>query len=297
MRKFAKIHKKLFGIGCVSFIIVISYAVTYNMPDYFGIEGWYSLANNLSISYLAALAFYVLQVYFPQLDKSRRASIALKPLFIDLVKFLEISIECCRKYVEIGEDGKINIKWSDPTEKKISFVVGDATDSKITGRFPIIKTNKELREIKQVYEYKMSTIKNRIDFKDCDDDILSVLSDLESSDFYNNTIPELILFEASFRKMKDFDERVLALETLKNKFKHCCEINKTFAIREANEVELFTLNRIIKNDALKADTEEEFVEKTFKALYDEKLMEFISDEIERKKILDELYLKHTAKDK
>lgn len=95
MRRFAKLHKKLFGIGCVAFIIVISYAVTYNMPNYFGIEGWYSLANNLSISYLAALAFYVLQVYFPQLDKSRRASIALKPLFIDLVKFIEISIECC----------------------------------------------------------------------------------------------------------------------------------------------------------------------------------------------------------
>lgn len=143
----------------------------------------------------------------------------------------------------------------------------------------------------------MSTIKNRIDFKDCDDHILSVLSDLESSDFYNNTIPELILFEESFRKMKDFDDKVLALETLKDKFKHCCEINKTFAIREANEIELFTLNKILENDALKVETREEFVEKTFKALYDEKLMELVPDETERKKIIDVLYSEHVLKDK
>lgn len=197
----------------------------------------------------------------------------------------------------IDEDGKINIKWSDPTEKKISFVVGEATDSKITGHFPIMKTDKELREIKQLYIYKMSTIKNRIDFKDCDDHILSVLSDLEASDFYNTTIPELIIFEDSFRKMKDFEDKVLALETLKDKFKQCCEINKTFTIREANEVELFTLNKILENDALKVKTGKEFVENTFKALYDEKLMEFVPDETERKKILDELYSKYAVKDK
>ena len=297
MRKFAKIHKKLFGIGCVSFIIVISYAVTYNMPDYFGIEGWYSLANNLSISYLAALVFYVLQVYLPQLDKSRRASMTLKPLFIDLVKFIEISIECCRKYVEIDENGKINIKWSDPKEKKISFVVGEAADSKITGRFPIIKTDKELRNIKQVYEYKISTIKNRIDFKDCDEHVLVLFAELESSVFYDSTIPSLITLEGTFTKFNDFERKMSELETLKNKFKKSCEIDIAFAIREANEAELFAYNLAINKDALKVGTAKEFVENTFKALYDEKLMELVPNETERKKILDELYSRLAVKDK
>ena len=50
-------------MGLVSILITVSYAITYNMPDYFGIESWYSLFNNISISYIAALIFYVLQVY------------------------------------------------------------------------------------------------------------------------------------------------------------------------------------------------------------------------------------------
>lgn len=297
MKRFAKLHKKLFGIGCGAFFIVISYAVTYNMPDYFNIEGWYSLFNNLSISYLAALVFYVLQVYIPKLDKSKRASVALKPLFSDLVMFIEISIDCCRKFVEIDEEGTISIKWSDPVKKNISFAKGKVTDGKITGRIPIIKTDKELREIKKIYEYKMSVIKNRTDFKDCDEYILSLISDLESSNFYNITIPELIIFEASFHKVNDLEDRIVALEDLKNKLKQYCEIDDEFAIREANEVELFALDQILHNDALKVKTGKEFIEKTFRSLYDEKLVELVPDEAERKRIIDDMYMQLIGADR
>jgi len=42
----------------ISNLVVISYTITYNTPDYFGIEGWYSLLNNISISYIAAFIFF-----------------------------------------------------------------------------------------------------------------------------------------------------------------------------------------------------------------------------------------------
>ena len=66
MKRFIKNNILIFWLGVLSAIISISYAITYNMPDYFGIEGWYSLLNNLAIGYLAALIFYIIQVYIPQ---------------------------------------------------------------------------------------------------------------------------------------------------------------------------------------------------------------------------------------
>ena len=69
------------------------------MPDYLGIESWYSLLNNISISYIAALIFYVLQVYKPECENSKKAYMTLEPLFLELIQFIEVTIACCRKYI------------------------------------------------------------------------------------------------------------------------------------------------------------------------------------------------------
>ena len=92
MKKFLKRNFIISIFGFISVLITASYAITYNMPDYFGIESWYSLFNNISISYIAALIFYVLQVYKPECEKSRKAQAALTPLFLDLIQFIEIAI-------------------------------------------------------------------------------------------------------------------------------------------------------------------------------------------------------------
>ena len=81
MNKFVNRNKMICVFFAISSLIVVSYALTYNMPDYFGIEGWYSLLNNISISYIAAFIFYIFQVYKPECDNSRRAKIVLDPLF------------------------------------------------------------------------------------------------------------------------------------------------------------------------------------------------------------------------
>lgn len=87
------------------------------MPDYFGIEGWYSFFNNVSISYIAALIFYVLQVYIPECHKSQRAQKVLEPLFADLIKFMEVTIACCRRFVSVDEKDKLTIDWGDKDKK------------------------------------------------------------------------------------------------------------------------------------------------------------------------------------
>ena len=58
MIKFIKRNKIISAFGAIAVLISVSYAITYNMPDYFGIESWYSLFNNISISYIALYLSY-----------------------------------------------------------------------------------------------------------------------------------------------------------------------------------------------------------------------------------------------
>ena len=41
MIKLIKRNKIISVFGAISILISVSYAITYNMPDYFGIESWY----------------------------------------------------------------------------------------------------------------------------------------------------------------------------------------------------------------------------------------------------------------
>ena len=66
VQKFYKKNRKISQIGILALVISGSYVLTYNMPDYFGIEPIYSFLNNVSISYIAALIFFVVQVYIPE---------------------------------------------------------------------------------------------------------------------------------------------------------------------------------------------------------------------------------------
>ena len=116
MKKFIKRNVLISIFGLISAVIVISYAITYHMPDYFGIEGWYSLFNNISISYIAALIFYIFQVYKPECDKQKRVHMILNPAFSDLIEYMETAIACCRKYISINENGIVVINWLNKEE-------------------------------------------------------------------------------------------------------------------------------------------------------------------------------------
>lgn len=57
IKLFYEKHRILSIIAIIAAVICLSYSATYKLPDYLGIEGWYQLFNNLSISYIAALIF------------------------------------------------------------------------------------------------------------------------------------------------------------------------------------------------------------------------------------------------
>lgn len=238
MIKFIKRNKIISVFGTISILISVSYAITYNMPDYFGIEGWYSLFSNISISYIAALVFYVLQVYKPECKKSNRARIIMKPLFSDLIQFIEIIIACCRKYISISEDGTITIVWSN-REQKVFYFVPVIEESDSNGHRPAIKKSvPDIKDLGEIYKSKIRELKERIAFSDCDPDILESLSKLESSDFLQTTIQCVLMFEGTFIKFPDFQKSVDEFEATKNCFKKCCGITCKYEIRDAKDEEI-----------------------------------------------------------
>ena len=101
MKRFIKNNILIFWLGVLSAIISISYAITYNMPDYFGIEGWYSLLNNLAIGYLAALIFYIIQVYIPQYKQNQQVYACIQARIENIVRHMkEIFDELGKRYIE-----------------------------------------------------------------------------------------------------------------------------------------------------------------------------------------------------
>lgn len=276
MIKFIKRNKIISAFGAISILISVSYAITYNMPDYFGIESWYSLFNNISISYIAALIFYILQVYEPDCEKSKQAQIILWPLFSELVEFIELSIACCRKYVSTAE-GTIAIDWNNKEEKVIYFV--PIIEGENSGHRPAIrKSASDMKTIGNDYRLKIKEIKERISFRDCNSDILNALSKLESSDFLKTTLPAVLMFEGTFIKFPDFQKSVDEFELIKDDFKKCCGITHKYEIRDAEDMEIATSEAIFLKKALQATSVDDFNEIVIREHFRQKLKPLVPDE-------------------
>jgi len=260
MIKFIKRNAIISLFGVISIAISVSYAVTYNMPDYFGIESWYSLFNNISISYIAALIFYILQVYKPECDNSKRAQVILKPLFLDLIKFTEIAIACCRKYVSIDEKGYLTINWWDKEQKILYFVPIVENFNGNSREIAVRKSEIELRKVDTIYKSKIRGIKERIDFKDCDPDILNALSKLEATDFFKTTVIAALMIDRSFVTFSGFMNTVDKFEVLKDELKKCCGVTCKYGVKDADDMEMALSETIFYKDALKAESIDKFNE-------------------------------------
>lgn len=267
------------------------------MPDYLGIENWYSLLNNISISYIAALIFYVLQVYKPECDNSKKAQVILEPLFLDLIKFIEITIACCRKYVFIDENDKIEIKWWDKEQKILYFVPIITGSNDHSNNSAIRKSVAELKQIDSIYKSKIREIKERIDFRDCDPDILSVLSKLEATDFFRNTVIAALMFDRSIVKFSGFQHSVDQFEIIKDEFKKCCGITHKYDVRDAEDMEMALNEAVFSKNALRVGSIDKFNETLYREFLKKKLNPLVADKKELDQLVDSAmqYCKNTKR--
>lgn len=256
------------------------------MPDYFGIESWYSLFNNISISYIAALIFYVLQVYKPECDNSKKAKVILEPLFLDLIKFMEVTIACCRKYVSVSDTGHIAINWWDK-EQKVLYFVPTVEDSK-SQETAVRKSEQDLKRVDEIYKSKIREIKDRIVFRDCDPDILNALSKLEASNFFKNTVIAALMLDRGFITFSGFLGSVDKFEVLKDEFKKCCSITRKYGIRDAEDMEKALNEAIFYKNALKAGSVEKFDEIMYREFLKQQFKSMNISEEQRDQLIDSI---------
>lgn len=225
---FYKKNKAISNLGIIMLIISFSYAITYNMPDILGIEAYYSLLNNICISYVAALIFYVFQVYIPEKRNNNKFMEVMTNKFFDFIKLNEIILLLCDKHIIINEKGVI-ISWNGDGEK-IYLKVKTSTDPKSSEL--IYYTKQQLLDMKKEYSRKLNEIKESTLINYCDSEILEKLSEIEKQDFYT-IFANIIRFANSDIGFRDARDSINYFKKLNEELKQLCSVS---TIRYLDEV-------------------------------------------------------------
>lgn len=230
---FYKKNKAISNLGIIMLIISFSYAITYNMPDILGIEAYYSLLNNICISYVAALIFYVFQVYIPEKRNNNKFMEIMTNKFFDFIKLNEIILLLCDKHIIINEKGVI-ISWNGDGEK-IYLKVKTSTDPKSSEL--IYYTKQQLLDMKKEYSRKLNEIKESTLINYCDSEILEKLSEIEKQDFYT-TFANIIRFANSDIGFIDARDSINYFKKLNEELKQLCSVSTIRYLEEVSKEDI-----------------------------------------------------------
>ncbi len=228
--KFYKANKEICHIGIVALVISLSYACTYYMPDYLGIEPFYSFFNNLSISYIAAMFFYVVQVYIPEERNKKKSMEVLKNNFAELTQFVDYAILMCDKHIKIKEKGA-TILWNDEGEQIFLNYKKVNSDEK-----PCMKKyNKfELLDWDNQFTKKISRIKETAVINYCDYEVLQELSELEKVHFFSE-LNCVIKYADTDLNFQSFVHKLDRIREVNNKLKELCLVTQQYQLVEVCE--------------------------------------------------------------
>lgn len=240
--KFYKKNKAISNIGFIAWVIALSYAITYNMPDYFGIESYYSLANNICISYIAALIFYVVQVYIPEDRNQKKCMEILKNKFADITKFNEIAVLLCEKHISMNEN-RATINWNGDEEK--IYLKVKASD-KADGPELIRYTKKELLNWKNTFNEKLKVIKESAVINYCDYEVLEKLSEIEKQDFFT-LISNIIRFSNSDIGIQGVEDSIKRFKRINEKLKQMCSISEHYQLMDVSKDDIIRMDIIFRN--------------------------------------------------
>lgn len=156
---------------------------------------------------------------------------------------------------------------------------------------PAIRKEKtDLVKLQDIYKNKIKEIKERISFRECDSDLIRVLSELESSDFFKSILAVAITFECTFVEFPGFQDGVNEFERIKDKFKSCCGITCKYEVRDAEKMEIAACEAIFCKNALQATSVDEFNEITYREFLRMQLKPLITNEGELNQLVDAILL-------
>lgn len=226
-KRFYLTNRGISRIGVISIFISLSYMLTYKMPDYFGIEPLYAWLNNIAISYVAAMIFFVVQVYIPEQNSQKRCMEVLKNNFIDLARFLDLTILVCKKHIKIKEKGA-DLLWNSK-EEKLYIKYSKLDDVKTFSNRSYTKS--EIFELAKQCNNKIAKIKESSVIKFCDYELLEILTKIEATNFYE-TIQHVIMLAGTETGLQSFNDAINGLQELNEKMKKMCMIDIKYQLCE-----------------------------------------------------------------
>lgn len=202
------------------------------MPDFFGIEPLYAWLNNIAISYDAAMIFFVVQVYIPEQKNKKHCMEVLKNNFVELAKFLDLTILICKRHIKIKETGA-DLLWNSE-EEKIYIKYSKLDDIKA---FSITSyTKSEIYDLDKQFNKKIAKIKESPVIKFCDYELLEILTKIEASNFYK-TLQRTVMFANTVTNLQGFNDAVNDLQELDDKMKNLCMIDVNYRLYEIDEMD------------------------------------------------------------
>ena len=265
VKQFYLTNKGISAIGIVSIFISISYLLTYKMPDYFGIEPLYAWLNNFAISYIAAMIFFVVQVYIPEQNNKKHCMEVLKNDFMDLARFIDLTILVCQKHVKIKETGA-DLLWNSE-EEKIYFKYSKLDDAKSFSLGSYTKS--EIYDLGKKCNKKIDKIKGSPVIKFCDYELLEILTKIEASNFYK-TLQQTVMLAKTETNLQGFNEALNGLQELVEEMKRVCMIDTEYQLYEIDKLYAdLPRNNLVRNlksvKALNIEIEKQNIRKQLSA--------------------------------
>lgn len=241
-------NKAISNIGVVALCISVSYAITYNMPDYLGIEPYYALANNICISYIATLIFYVVQVYVPERRNQKKCLEILKNKFADMTRFNEVAILLFEEHIKINEKGA-TIRWNGGSDKiYLKIKSNDELKGPNLSRYSKI----EILNFRKTFDLKLKAIKETAIINYCDYELLNIISELEKQNFYDS-LAYVIRNADTDINFKSVADGVKEFKRINEELKKMCFIFENHQLMEVTSrdiVEIDLLYNALLNNSL-----------------------------------------------
>ena len=226
------------------------------------IRPWGEFLFNMSISVIAAVIFYIVQVFIPERSNRKKCMEILRSKLVDLITFVDVSILACKKYIRIKDNGA-EILWDCKEEGKVYFKILKQNAPKATTLKSYTKA--EIFNLSKEFNKKIDNIKNSTLVNYCEYTLLESISQLEQCNFFA-MLNNVIIFADTELGLKSFDESIDLIQILNNKIKKLCLIEDEFELGELNELEKRVADLPRRNVVQELNSIEEFNKNNIKAV-------------------------------
>ncbi len=228
MREFIKKNRAITWMGIGSITIVFLYAASYYLPDIFLIEPWLRLLDGLALSYIAALIFYIEQVYLPERNMVRKAIAANAYDFEKAIELIDVTCLLWENYTEVGNN-RLKVKWNGtkPGEQEMLFfayVVGDTEAIECY-------TKTDLMNLYNTFVEHVKNIKQSALFRHFDEETLAVIAEMEHCNFFYEIRSQLYLMGSQI-DVRELGDVIDYTRKLSDKIKMLVNYNKECKLRE-----------------------------------------------------------------